>query len=447
MSKSIKVVDTILRDASQSLIATRLTTKEMEGALDLIDSAGYYAVECWGGATFDTCMRYLNEDPWERLRTFRKGLKNTKTQMLLRGQNVLGYKNYPDDFVELFVAKSIENGIDIIRIFDALNDPRNLETAMKATKKYGGHAQAAICYTTGPVFTLDYFTKLTKQMEELGADSICIKDMAGLLTPDRSFKLIQAMKKVTDLPIEVHSHTTAGTASMSLLKGVEAGVDIIDTALSPLGGGTSHPATETMHITLSEMGYDTGLDLEVLQKLAEYFGPIRDKYVKDGVLNIKMLEVEPKALVYQVPGGMLSNLLSQLIQQGRPELYEPVLKEVPNVRADLGYPPLVTPMSQMVGTQATMNVLMGERYKLVPKEVKDYVKGLYGQPPAPISDEIRIKMIGNAEVMTDRPADHLDPILPKLREETAGLARTDEDVLSYGSFPEVAKDFLQKKYA
>lgn len=447
MSKSIKVVDTILRDAAQSLIATRMTTNEMEGALDLIDSAGYYAVECWGGATFDTCMRYLNEDPWERLRTFRKGLKNTKTQMLLRGQNVLGYKNYPDDFVELFVAKSIENGIDIIRIFDALNDTRNLETAMKATKKYGGHAQAAICYTTGPVFTLDYFTKLTKEMEELGADSICIKDMAGLLTPDRSFKLVQAMRKVTDLPIEVHSHTTAGTASMSLLKGVEAGADIIDTALSPLGGGTSHPATETMHISLSEMGYDTGLDLEVLQKLAEYFAPIRDKYVNEGVLNIKMLQVEPKALVYQVPGGMLSNLLSQLTQQGRPDLYEPVLKEVPNVRADLGYPPLVTPMSQMVGTQATMNVLMGERYKLVPKEVKDYVKGLYGQPPAPISDEIRTKMIGNAEVMTDRPADHLDPILPKLREEMAGLARTDEDVLSYGSFPEVAKDFLQNKYA
>lgn len=447
MSKSIKVVDTILRDAAQSLIATRMTTNEMEGALDLIDSAGYYAVECWGGATFDTCMRYLNEDPWERLRTFRKGLKNTKTQMLLRGQNVLGYKNYPDDFVELFVAKSIENGIDIIRIFDALNDTRNLETAMKATKKYGGHAQAAICYTTGPVFTLDYFTKLTKEMEELGADSICIKDMAGLLTPDRSFKLVQAMRKVTDLPIEVHSHTTAGTASMSLLKGVEAGADIIDTALSPLGGGTSHPATETMHIALTEMGYDTGLDLEVLQKLAEYFAPIRDKYVNEGILNIKMLQVEPKALVYQVPGGMLSNLLSQLTQQGRPDLYEPVLKEVPNVRADLGYPPLVTPMSQMVGTQATMNVLMGERYKLVPKEVKDYVKGLYGQPPAPISDEIRTKMIGNAEVMTDRPADHLDPILPKLREETAGLARTDEDVLSYGSFPEVAKDFLQNKYA
>lgn len=445
MKKTVKVVDTILRDAPQSLIATRMTTAQMEPVLDLLDQAGYYALECWGGATFDTCMRFLNEDPWERLRTIRKHLKHTKTQMLLRGQNVLGYKNYPDDFVEAFVAKSIDNGIDIIRIFDALNDTRNLETAMKATKKYGGHAQPALCYTTGPVFTLDYFAKLAKELEEMGADSIAIKDMAGILTPQATYDLVSAMKKKSKLPIEIHSHTTAGTGSMNVLKAVEASCDIIDTALSPLGGGTSHPATETMHITLTGMGYETGLKLDVLQELAGYFTKLRDQYAQEGLLKMKMLEVEPKALIYQVPGGMLSNLLSQMTEAGKADKYYEVLAEVPRVREDLGYPPLVTPMSQMVGTQAMMNVIFGERYKQVPKEIKDYVRGLYGRTPAPISEAMRKKIIGDEPVMTDRPADHLEPGLPRFREEIGDLAESEEDVLSYGSFPQVAKKFLQKR--
>lgn len=443
--KNIKIVDTTLRDGHQSLIATRMTSSQIEGSLELMDQAGFYALECWGGATFDAALRFLNEDPWERLRLIRSRVKNTKLQMLLRGQNLLGYKNYPDDIVREFVQKSVENGIDIIRIFDALNDTRNLETAFKATKEAGGHAQGTICYTVSEIHTLEYFTKLAMEMEQMGADSIAVKDMAGILTPQNSFDLITELKKVITVPIELHSHTTAGTGSMTLLKGVEAGVDIIDTAMSPFAGGTSHPATETMHITLTEKGYDTGLNIAVLEEIADYFKDIRDEFLANGGLNPKVLVVDPKALIYQVPGGMLSNLISQLSQAGRLDKYDEVLKEVPKVREDLGYPPLVTPLSQMVGTQSVMNILAGERYKLVPKEIKDYVKGLYGKSPAPISNAIREKIIGDEEPITQRPADLLDPILPQLREESKEFASCEEDVLSYGSFPEVAKKFLMKR--
>lgn len=443
--KQIKIVDTTLRDGHQSLIATRMTTPQIEGILETMDQAGFYALECWGGATFDACLRFLNEDPWERLRLIRKKVKNTKLQMLLRGQNLLGYKNYPDDIVSEFVKKSVENGIDIIRIFDALNDLRNLETAFKATKEAGGHAQGTICYTVSDVHTIEYFKNLAIEMEEMGADSIAVKDMAGILTPQNSFDLITELKSAIKIPIELHSHTTAGTGSMTLLKGVEAGADIIDTAMSPFAGGTSHPATETMHITLKEKGYDTGLDIKVLEEISEYFKGIRDEFLQNGGLNPKVLMVEPKALIYQVPGGMLSNLISQLTQANRLDKYDDVLKEVPIVRVDLGYPPLVTPLSQMVGTQAVMNILSGESYKLVPMEIKDYVKGLYGKSPAPISDEIRHKIIGDEEVVTQRPADLLEDILPKLKEESKEFAESEEDVLSYGLFPEVAKKYLMKK--
>ncbi|MDE1547997.1 oxaloacetate decarboxylase subunit alpha [Jeotgalibaca caeni] len=445
MQKQVQFMDTILRDAHQSLVATRMSTEQMLPILEELDQAGYYALEVWGGATFDSCLRYLNEDPWERLRTIRKHVKNTKLQMLLRGQNLLGYKHYPDDVVESFIEKAIENGIDIIRVFDALNDLRNLTTSVRAIKKFGGHAQCCICYTLSDVHTNEYYVALVKEMEEMGADSIAIKDMAGILTPANAYSLIKAVKAVTNLPIHVHTHTTSGIAEMTYLKAVEAGADIIDTAISPFSGGTSQPATESMAITLKELGYDVALDMDRLKVIADHFRPIKEEFREKGILNPKVMDVEPNTLLYQVPGGMLSNLLSQLKEAKKEDKYEQVLQEVPVVRAELGYPPLVTPMSQMVGTQAVMNVLSGERYKMIPKEIKDYVKGLYGQPPAPISKEMQQKIIGDEEVLSARPADSLAPKMAELQAELGDLAESTEDVLMYALFPNLALPFLKKR--
>lgn len=445
--KKIDFVDTILRDAHQSLMATRMTYKDMEPALDKLDKVGYKAIECWGGATFDSCIRYLDEDPWERLRNIKSHFKNTKTQMLLRGQNLLGYKNYPDDVVEKFVELSVKNGIDIIRIFDALNDLRNIETSLKATKKAGAEAQVAICYTTSEVHTIKYFTDLAKKVQEMGADSIAIKDMAGILTPPVSRDLVKSLRKEIDIPIELHTHETTGCGSMTYLKGIEEGADIIDTALSPFSGGTSQPPTETLALVLKEAGYDVDLDLDILSELAPYFQEVKNKYLNDKTMRVKMLTVDPKGLIYQVPGGMLSNLSSQLSAAKQDHLFDKVLAEVPNVRKDMGYPPLVTPMSQMVGTQASFNVMTGKRYKMVPNEIKDYLKGLYGKSPVEIDDAFRKSIIGDAEVINDRPANHLAPALENYKKEIGNLAKTEEDVLTYALFPQVAKEFLTKKYS
>ena len=442
----LKITGTALRDGHQSLIATRLTTEEILPILETMDKVGYHSMEVWGGATFDACIRFLNEDPWERLREIRKRVKNTKLQMLLRGQNLLGYRNYADDTVDKFIKLSLENGIDIIRVFDALNDVRNIEASMKAIMKYGGHCQCAISYTISDVHTTEYYLDLLKTMESMGADSICIKDMAGVLTPYNAYDLVKKMKAITNLPIELHTHCTSGIADMIYMKAVEAGVDIIDTAISPFSGGTSQPPTESLAVTFSEMDRNPGLDLDKLLEVAEYFKPIRDKYMDNGTLNPKVLLTEPQTLNYKVPGGMLSNLLSQLKQQNAAEKYEEVLKEVPRVRADLGYPPLVTPMSQMVGTQALFNVLAGERYKLVPKEIKDYVKGLYGQAPAKIDEEIKKKIIGDEETITVRPADLIAPEFENMKKEVGELAKCDEDVLAYALFPQIAPKFLEYKY-
>ncbi|MBO1097640.1 oxaloacetate decarboxylase subunit alpha [Enterococcus casseliflavus] len=443
--KKIQFTETVLRDGQQSLIATRMPTSDMLPILKTMDQAGYHALEMWGGATFDACLRFLNEDPWERLRAIRKEVKKTKLQMLLRGQNLLGYKNYADDVVADFVTKSVENGIDILRLFDALNDVRNLETAIRATKAAGGHCQTAISYTTSQIHTVDYFVDLANKMANLGADSICIKDMAGVLTPQTGYELVSRIKDTVDLPLEVHTHATSGIAEMTYLKVAEAGADIIDTAISSFAGGTSQPATESVAIALEDCGFATGLDLQKVAEIAEHFNPVRDRFREEGLLNPKVKDIEPKTLIYQVPGGMLSNLLSQLTEQGLQDKYEEVLAEVPKVRADLGYPPLVTPLSQMVGTQALMNVISGERYKLVPSEIKDYVKGLYGQSPAPITDEIKETIIGDAEVITVRPADLLAPQLPAFREEIAEYAQSEEDVLMYALFPQQAQDFLGRR--
>lgn len=443
--KKIQLTETVLRDGQQSLIATRMPTSDMLPILKTMDQAGYHALEMWGGATFDACLRFLNEDPWERLRAIRKEVKKTKLQMLLRGQNLLGYKNYADDVVADFVTKSVENGIDILRLFDALNDVRNLETAIRATKAAGGHCQTAISYTTSQIHTVDYFVDLANKMADLGADSICIKDMAGVLTPQTGYELVSRIKDAVDLPLEVHTHATSGIAEMTYLKVAEAGADIIDTAISSFAGGTSQPATESVAIALEDCGFATGLDLQKVAEIAEHFNPVRDRFREEGLLNPKVKDIEPKTLIYQVPGGMLSNLLSQLTEQGLQDKYEEVLAEVPKVRADLGYPPLVTPLSQMVGTQALMNVISGERYKLVPSEIKDYVKGLYGQSPAPISEEIKETIIGDAEVITVRPADLLAPQLPAFREEIAEYAKSEEDVLMYALFPQQAQDFLGRR--
>lgn len=442
-----KITETIFRDAHQSLIATRMKTEEMLPIAERLDEVGYHSLEVWGGATFDACLRFLNEDPWERLRKLRKSIKKTKLQMLLRGQNLLGYKNYPDDVVQEFIKRAIANGIDIIRIFDALNDVRNLKTSIETTKKCGGHAQAAISYTVSPVHNIEYYIGLSKEMESMGADSICIKDMSGILLPYVAYDLVSKLKKEVKIPIQIHSHFTSGVANQTYLKAVEAGVDVIDTALSPFSMGTSQPSTESMIAALKDSPYDTGLDLSLVAEIAEYFKPIREKYIKEGVLNPKVLGVDSKTLINQVPGGMLSNLVSQLEKQGSLDKFEKVLNEIPKVREDLGYPPLVTPMSQMVGTQAVFNVILGERYKMVPSEVKNYVKGLYGKPAVPISDEIKRKIIGDEEVYHGRPADLLEPQLDKLKHEIGEYIEQEEDVLTYASFPQVAINFFQHRQA
>lgn len=445
MSKLIRITETVLRDGQQSQIATRMTTEDMLPILKTLDQAGFHALEVWGGATFDSCIRFLNEDPWERLRQIRAAVKNTKLQMLLRGQNLLGYRNYADDVVKLFVQKSVENGIDIIRIFDALNDVRNLQTSIEATKEAGGLAQTAISYTTSPVHTIDYYVDLVGRMAKFGADSICIKDMAGVLTPQAGYELVSRIKDKVDLPLEVHTHATSGISEMTYLKVAEAGADIIDTALSSFSGGTSQPATESMVLALEDLGFKTGVDMKEVEAAAAYFNGIRDKFRAEGVLNPKVKDTEPKTLIYQVPGGMLSNLLSQLTEQGLADKYDQVLAEVPKVRADLGYPPLVTPLSQMVGTQAVMNVISGQRYKMVPKEIKDYVLGHYGQAPAKIDPAVKQTIIGDAEVVTVRPADLIEPQLPELREEIKAYAKSDEDLLMYALFPQQAKDYLGRR--
>ena len=422
-----------------------MTTEEMLPILADMDKVGYHSLEAWGGATFDACMRFLNEDPWERLRKIRSEVKNTKLQMLFRGQNILGYRHYSDDVVEYFVQKSIANGIDIIRIFDALNDPRNLQTAVNATKKEGGHVQAAFSYTTGPVYTMDYYSKYAKQLEEMGADSICIKDMAGLLKPYDAYELVKTLKESTSLPIQLHTHYTAGLASMTLLKAIEAGVDVVDTAISPMAMGTSQPPTETLVATLQGTEYDTGISLDALNKINKHFTPLREKYLAEGLLNPKALKVDVNALLYQVPGGMLSNLMSQLKQAGKEDKLTEVLEEVPRVRADVGYPPLVTPSSQIVGTQAVFNVLNGERYKTCTKEFKGVVRGEYGKTPVAIDPEFIKKILGeDAKVIDYRPADDLAPELDALRAAIpAGYLEQDEDVLSYALFEQVALKFFE----
>jgi len=441
----VKITETVLRDAHQSLLATRMTTEDMLPILDKMNKVGYHSVECWGGATFDSCLRFLNEDPWERLRTLKKHLPDTKLQMLFRGQNMLGYRHYADDTVEYFVQKSVANGIDIIRIFDALNDIRNLKTAINAAKKEGAHTQVAISYTLGEVFTDEYYVNYAKQIEEAGADSICIKDMAALLTPYATERLVKALKAAVNIPIQVHTHYTSGLASMCLLKGIEAGADIIDTAMSPLALGTSHAPTESMVAALQGTEYDTGLDLVLLTEIRSYFMDLRQKYIDSGLLDPKMLAVDANALIYQVPGGMLSNLLSQLKQAGKADLLTQVLEEVPRVRKDSGYPPLVTPSSQIVGTQAVFNVITGERYKTVTKEFKGIVKGEYGKTPVPIDPEFRKKIIGAEEAIDCRPADLLQPELDKLREECAEWITQEEDVLSYAQFGQVAVKFFEER--
>ncbi|MDA3732500.1 oxaloacetate decarboxylase subunit alpha [Niameybacter massiliensis] len=445
--RPVKIMDTTLRDAHQSLIATRMTTEEILPIASKMDQIGFHAMEVWGGATFDACLRFLNEDPWERLRKIRKEVKNTKLQMLFRGQNILGYRHYADDVVEYFVQKSIANGIDIIRIFDALNDMRNLETAVKATHKENGHAQVAISYTLSDVHTLEYYVKLAKNIENIGAHSICIKDMAGLLVPYEAERLVKALKANTNLPIQLHTHYTSGVASMTYLKAVEAGCDIIDTAMSPLAMGTSQPATEVLVETFKGTPYDTGINTEALSEITEYFRPMREEALASGLMNTKVLAVDINTLRYQVPGGMLSNLVSQLKQQHAEDKYYEVLQEIPKVRADFGYLPLVTPTSQIVGTQAVLNVLAGERYKMVSKESKGIVRGEYGCTPVPIKEEIVKKIIGDEMPITCRPADLLTPELDKLEKEMAIYKQQDEDILSYALFPQVAMDFFKYREA
>ncbi|MBR2043197.1 MAG: oxaloacetate decarboxylase subunit alpha [Clostridia bacterium] len=442
----LNITDTILRDAHQSQAATRMRIEDMLPALEKLDKLGYWSVECWGGATFDVCMRFLNEDPWERLRTIKKAMPNTKLQMLLRGQNILGYKHYADDVVDAFVKKSIENGIDVIRIFDALNDPRNMEQAMKSCKKYGGICEAAMSYTISPVHNEEYFVELAKTLEKMGADVICIKDMANLLLPYDAYSLVKKLKEAVKCPIHLHTHNTTGTGDMTYLMAAQAGVDIVDTALSPFGNGTANPATEALVATLKGTERDTGLDLDALADVAAHFRGVADKMKADGTLDPKVLSVDTKTLIYQVPGGMLSNMLGQLKQAGKEDKYYDVLAEVPKVRKDFGYPPLVTPTSQIVGTQAVMNVIAGEPYKMVPKESKGLLRGEYGTLPAPVNEEVRKKCIGDDEVITCRPADLIEPELDKYREEAGELAKCEEDVLSYALFPQVAAKFLEAKY-
>lgn len=444
MSK-LKITETSLRDGHQSLIATRLSTNEIIPILSEMDKAGFYSMEVWGGATFDTCLRFLNEDPWERLRQIRANVKNTKLQMLTRGQNLLGYRHYADDIVETFLKRAIYNGIDIVRVFDALNDFRNSRKSIEVIKKEGAHCQCAISYTISPVHTQDYYLHLIKDFENAGADSICIKDMSGILLPFDAYKLIKAIKEITDLPIELHNHCTSGVAQMTMLKAIEAGIDIVDTAISPLSSGTSQPCTEALALSLQGTERDPMLNITSLNNIADHFKPIVDKYVESGVLSPKVLMTEPKTLLYQVPGGMLSNMISQMKSLNASDKYQDVLDEIPRVREDLGFPPLVTPMSQMVGVQAVFNIISGARYKIIPTEIKNYVKGLYGKSAVPISEEIRKKIIGNDNVITVRPADLLNNEYDKMAAEIGDLAKSVEDVLSYALFPQVAKAFFEKR--
>jgi oxaloacetate decarboxylase alpha subunit len=441
----LKITETVLRDANQSLIATRLPMEKFKGILDKIDEAGYYSIECWGGATFDSCLRYLNEDPWERLRTIKSKMKNTKTQMLLRGQNILGYRHYPDDVVRSFIAKSVENGMDIIRIFDALNDLRNIEVAVDETLKRGAHAQGTIVYTISPIHNIESYAKLGRSLESMGVNSICIKDMAGILSPKDAFEIVKALKEIVSIPVFLHTHSTTGLGPMTLLKAVEAGADGIDTAISSFSGGTSQPATETMDYVMKQYGYETGLKTSVLKKINDYFTPIEMQFLESGGLNPYVLGTKTDALTYQVPGGMLSNLISQLKQQNSLDKLDAVLQEIPRVREDLGYPPLVTPMSQMVGTQAAANVLSGERYKVILKEVKAYVKGEYGRAPGKVNQELIKKILGDEKPLEIRFADTLEPAIPDAEKKLQGVAESREDVLSYLLFPQVAEEFFKKR--
>lgn len=445
--KKFRIMETVLRDAHQSLAATRMRTEEMLPILDKIDDVGYYSVECWGGATFDACLRFLDEDPWDRLRKLRNGMPKSKLQMLLRGQNLLGYRHYADDVVEYFVQRSIANGIDIIRIFDALNDLRNLETSVKAAKKEGGEVQIAFSYTLGKGYTMDYWTKLAKDMESMGADSICLKDMSGILTPQAAAEIIPVLKKAVKIPVQLHSHCTSGVALMSYMKAIEAGCDIVDTAISPWSMGTSQPATEVICKAFEGTEFDPGLDQNLLAEIADYFRPLQEKYIKEGRIDPKVMGVNIKTLLYQVPGGMLSNLVSQLKDQNASDKFYDVLQEVPNVRNDLGQPPLVTPSSQIVGTQAVLNVLMGERYKIISKETKAILKGEYGKTILPFNEEVQKKALGDEEPITCRPADLLKPELEDLREKVKAYSIQEEDVLSYALFPEVATEFFRKRDA
>ncbi len=440
--QKVQFTETVLRDANQSLIATRMKFNEFQPILSELDKAGYYSLECWGGATFDSCLRYLNEDPWERLRKIKKACPNTKLQMLLRGQNLLGSHHYSDDVVRMFVKKSVENGIDIIRIFDALNDVKNIEVAVDETVKNGAIASGAICYTISPIHTLDSYVELAKNMQSLGCQTIAIKDMAGILSPAEAYKLVSSLKEAVDLPIVLHTHCTTGLGFMTCLKAVEAGVDVLDTAISSMSGGTAQPATETLNYTLQELGYETGLDSKVLQGVADFFKPIRAKALESGLLNPTVLTTDTKALDYQVPGGMLSNLVAQLTAQGKMDKFDEVLLETPRVREDLGYPPLVTPMSQMVGVQATNNVLAGERYKMVSKEVKSYLMGEYGNAPGKVNEDVKKQILGDEKGIEGRYADTLEPQFEKAKAEIGEKAKSDEDVLSYIAFPTQAENFF-----
>ena len=442
---NVKFTETVLRDANQSLIATRMPYADFEAILGELDEAGYYSLECWGGATFDSCLRFLNEDPWVRLRNIKAKVKKTKLQMLLRGQNILGYKHYPDDVVRQFVAHAAKDGIDIFRIFDALNDFRNIEVAVDEVKKQGAHAQGCICYTTSPIHDLNKYVEMGKQLEIMGVNSICIKDMAGIMGPQEAYDLIKALKENVKLPIVLHTHSTTGLGSITYIKAIEAGCDVIDTAISSFSGGTSQPPTETLNYALKQMGYKTGLNEKVLKNINDFFKPLKTKYIASGLLDPFVLGTETDALVYQVPGGMLSNLISQLKSQNAIDRLDEVLAEVPKVRKEFGYPPLVTPMSQMVGVQAASNVLAGERYKNISKEVKAYFKGEYGRTPGELDADLMKKVLGDEKPLTTRFADTLEPAFEKTKKELAGIARNDEDVLSYIAFPQIAEKFFQER--
>lgn len=441
----VNITETVLRDANQSLIATRMPFSDFESILDVIDQAGYYSLECWGGATFDSCLRYLNEDPWERLRKIKSKIKNTKLQMLLRGQNLLGYKHYPDDVVRKFVEHAAINGIDIFRIFDALNDFRNIQVALDEVLKQGKHAQGCICYTISPIHSIEKYAEMGKQLETMGVHSICIKDMAGIMSPKEAYELVKALKENVNVPVVLHTHSTTGLGPITYAKAIEAGCDGIDTAISSFSNGTSQPPTETLNYVIKQMGFETGLNESILKKINDYFKAIRAKYISSGLMDPYVMGTETDALIYQIPGGMLSNLISQLKSQNAIDKLEEVLSETPKVREDLGFPPLVTPMSQMVGVQAAVNVLSGERYKNISKEVKAYIKGEYGNTPGEINPELIKMVLGDEQPMTIRFADTLEPLFEKTKTSLDGIARNDEDVLSYIAFPQIAEEFFKQR--